>query len=221
MYKTKKVLKKRLSPRGVSTEHGLPFSKFHPELTNFCWQQLASENIYNKEESGLRFRLAYFLFADFCRYQAIMEKKSSRPCLLNGGLLQKSFLIESDLQQMSHLINNYLPLVPLPNAIIYINTEDKELIVERLINRNKIIPTQLGKNKKELIEDIVQWQYQFEIIISWMLKHNVIVYNIDGARSVKENVLTITKILEKQKYFQLSPNQKENTNVIAEQQALM
>jgi hypothetical protein len=203
----------------VPIEFGLRFAQLHPELANFCWQQLSDENVCANIKIEMRFRSAFLLYLDFCRYQAIAEKESITPCVLNEGLLQKSFLIQRDLRVMLDLINKYLSLVPLPRAIIYINSEDKELIVERLINREKIIATHLGKNKKELLEDIITWQYQLELIISWMLDHNVMVYNIDGARSVKENILFITKILEKQKYFQSSPDQKRIVNVNGVQQA--
>lgn len=217
-YRIKKILKKKLS-KSVPVEFGVRFAQLHPELAKFCWQQLSDENVYANNKAEMRFRSAFLLYLDFCRYQAIEEKESLTPCVLNEGLLQKSFLVQSDLRLMPDLINKYLTLVPLPKAIIYINTEDKELIVERLINREKIIATHLGKSKKELLEDIVKWQYQLELIISRMLDHNVMVYNIDGTRSVKENVLFITKILEKQKYFQPSPDQKRIVNVNAVQQA--
>jgi adenylate kinase family enzyme len=217
-YRIKRILKKKLS-KSVPIEFGLRFAQLHPELANFCWQQLSDENVCANIKIEMRFRSAFLLYLDFCRYQAIAEKESITPCVLNEGLLQKSFLVQRELRVMSDLINKYLTLVPLPRAIIYINSEDKELIVERLINREKIIATHLGKNKKELLEDIITWQYQLELIISWMLDHNVMVYNIDGARSVKENILFITKILEKQKYFQSSPDQKRIVNVNGVQQA--
>jgi deoxyadenosine/deoxycytidine kinase len=217
-YKLKKVLKKKLS-KSVPTEFGFRFAQLHPELIIFCWQQLSDESVYSNNKAGMRFRSVFHLYLDFCRYQAIAEKESPRPCILNEGLLQKSFLVQTDLRLMPDLIDKYLTLVPLPKAIIYINTEDRELIVERLSNREKTIATHLGKNKKELLEDIVKWQYQLELIITWMLDHNVMVYNIDGARSVEENVLFVTKILEKQKYFQMSHGQMGIVNVNAAQPA--
>jgi len=212
-YKIRKVLKRKLS-KSVPTEYGLRFAQSHPELTNFYWHQLSDENVYASIKAEMHFRSVFLLYSDFCRYQAIAEKESPNPCVLNEGLLQKSFLVQNDLGLMSDLINKYLAFVPLPKAIIYINT-DKELIVERLINREKIIATHLGKNRNELLEDIIKWQYQLELIISWMRNHRVLVYNIDGAKPVEENVLIITGILAKQKYLQSSPEHKKILNVNA------
>lgn len=212
-YKIRKALKRKIS-KNISTEFGLRFAGSHPEFTNFCWQQLC-DDVYANNNAGMCFRSVYFLYSDFCRYQAIIEKESSIPCILNEGLLQKSFLIQNDLESMTNLIDRYLALIHLPKAVIYINTENKELIVERLIRREKIIATHTGKNKAELFEDIVKWQYQTELITSWMRNHKVLVYNIDGAKSVKENVLIITGILEKQKYLQSYPGRKKILNVNA------
>ncbi|HTE28573.1 hypothetical protein [Flavitalea sp.] len=204
--------------KSIPIEFGLRFAQNHPRLANFCWEQLSDASIYQNDNSALRFRSVYLLYLDFCRYQAIDEKKSFIPCLLNEGFLQKSFLVQSDLVLMPDLINKYLPLVPLPKAIIYVNTEDKGIIVQRLVNRSKTIASHLGKNKNDLLGDILKWQFQLELIISWMLDHNVVVYNIDGEKSIKENVLSITKILEGQKHSDSSFAQKNTINFTAYRQ---
>jgi len=217
-FKLKSILKRKWS-RSVPTEFGLRFVQLHPGLSDFCWQRLSSERSFTENITDIRFRTAFHLYADFCRYQAIAEKGSSMPCVLNEGLLQKSFLIQSDARIMSDLLNRYLMLVPLPAAIIYIDT-DKARIVGRLMNRRKVIATHHGKNRDELLDDIVHWQGLLQLTISWMINHQVPVYTIDGARSVSENVLTILKLLGKQDTVQRSHKHKTRSTMDATKVAL-
>ena len=197
-FRAKQFFNRDLS-KSVPLEFGLRFAQSYPDLANFCWKQLSDENVFPTDMTGFRFRSVFLLYLDFCRYQAITEKGSSVPCLLNEGLLQKSFLVQGDVKLLPDLINTYLSLVPLPKVVICLNTEDPGLVVERLLKRPKIIASHLGKNRNDLFKDIVKWQFQLRLINSWMLNHNVTVYNLDGAKSVKENVLIISEILEKQK----------------------
>lgn len=217
-YKIRKTFKRKWS-KTVPNEFGLRFAQLHPVLADFCWQRLSVENFDAKAGTEMRFRSAFLLYSDFCRYQAISEKESFTPCILNEGLLQKSFLIQSDARIMSDLLNRYLMLVPLPSAVIYIDA-DKELIVERLMNRKKIIAIHRGKTRDELLEDIVHWQHQCRLTVAWMLDHHVPVYTFDGAKSVRENVFTISRILEKQEYRQAISRRKNMTNVDAPHVAL-
>ena len=90
-YQAKKLFNMDLS-KSVPLEFGLRFAQSHPRLVNFCWRQLSDENVFPEEMGGLRFRSGYLLYLDFCRYQAITELRPKVPCLLNEGLLQKSFL---------------------------------------------------------------------------------------------------------------------------------
>lgn len=217
MFRAKKLFNKDLY-KSVPLEFGLRFTQSYPELVNFCWKQLSDENVFPDEMAGLRFRSVFLLYLDFCRYQAITEKGSSITCLLNEGLLQKSFLNQGNVNLLPDLINTYLSLVPLPKGIICLNTEDSGLVVERLLNRPKIIASHLGKSRNALLEDIIKWQFQLRLINSWMLNHHVKVYNLDGAKSVKENVLIMTEILEQQKYADPYPSVSQCLNDTADQQ---
>jgi deoxyadenosine/deoxycytidine kinase len=197
-YKIRKSFKRKLS-KAVPNEFGLRFAQLHPGLADFCWQRLSAEHFDGKTGTEMRFRSAFLLYSDFCRYQAIAEKNSFIPCILSEGLLQKSFLIQSDAGIMSDLLNTYLMLVPLPSAVIYINGS-KEMIVERLMSRKKLLPTHRGKSRNELLENIVHWQHQCQLTVTWMSDHSVPVYSLDGAKPIKENVSSLVRILEKQEY---------------------
>ena len=194
-YTFKKAMGMKLT-RSIAVDYGLRFASNNKDLANFYWSHLSNNTVYDTEEVNKKFRSAYFLFSDFCRYQAIMESKTDKPCIVNEGLLQKSFFINSNFQIMEDVISSYIPLLPLPKAVFYINSTNRSLIVERLENRKKVIASHAGKNINELMIDIENWQVLLEIILDKMKKKNVAIYHINGEKPVGENVSIINKILQ-------------------------
>ena len=176
-------------------ELGLKFVRQHKELADFIWRNI-SENETGIQDVGQRFRSAYFAFKHFCRYQKIMESYNDKPCIIEEGLLQKSFLIRDNEKEMLEAVHDYLYLVPLPKAIIYLNTPDAKVILERLKSRKKVLPNHKDKNDKFLLENIERWQSLFNDIAKSLSEFNVPVYNVDGSKTVKENVQLINHLLK-------------------------
>jgi len=194
-YRFRKLLGKKIT-KSIPVEYGLRFVENHQELANFYWNYLSDAQDGTTQEISKRFRAAHFLFTDFCRYQAIAESNAAQPCIINEGLLQKSFFIHDDEQVMLAAINKYIPLLPLPYAIIYINTPDKNIIIERLRTRKKIIASHLGKGYKDLLVDIEKWQYLLNVIVEKMKCKNVPIYHIEGSKPVEENVVFINNLFK-------------------------
>lgn len=195
-YQFRKLLGKKLS-REIPVEYGLRFAENNQELANFCWNHLSNTQVYPDKEINKRFRSAFFLFADFCMYQAILESSFTKSCIIQEGFLQKSFFLNDDDQFLSEILSKYLTLLPIPQAIIYIDTPKINVILERLRNRKKIIASQSGKNDYELLRDIKRWQHTLNIILEKLQNYNVSILKIDGERSVAENVARIKEMLEK------------------------
>lgn len=189
-YRLRRLLGKKIT-KSIPVEYGLRFIENHQELANFYWNYLS-----NAPEISKRFRAAHFLFTDFCRYQAIVESNAVQPCIINEGLLQKSFFIHNDEQVMLAALDKYMPLLPLPYAIIYINTPDTSLIIERLRSRKKIIASHLGKGYNDLFADIEKWQYLLNLIVEKMKCKNVPIYHIEGSKPLEENVILINKLFK-------------------------
>ncbi|WP_276499735.1 hypothetical protein [Pontibacter litorisediminis] len=194
IYYTKKILRKKLS-KSIPTEYGLRFIDNNPILANFFWNLLSDSRIYNSQEVDKRFRAAYHLFYDFCRYQAVLESNCPKPCVINEGLLQKSFFINDDEQYVTELINVYLSLLPLPRAILFIDAEDKEVIFNRLKGRQKIIASHMNKDDEALLLDIEKWQNLLNIIAEKSRNFNVYVCKVDGEKPISENILYINNFL--------------------------
>ena len=188
------LLGKKLT-RTLPVDFGVRFVNEHKELAAFYWNHLSEKGLAQNGEAALRFRSAYFLFADFCRYQAIRESPSQKPCIIDEGFLQKSFLIDADQQRMQCLIDQYLAIVPLPHALVYIDTAHKNIISERLRNRKKVHISHIGKDEAALLEETGKWQYLFHTILEKTERKNVLTFKIDGARPIADNVALIKEFL--------------------------
>lgn len=195
-YQLRKLIKK-IGNNNIHEDFGLQFVADNKVLAHFLWDHLAHSNAYDKEEVDKKFRSAYYLFRDFCRYQAIWDSKSSKPCIIDEGLFVKSFFILHDEQAIADIMEQYIPLRPLPHAVVYINTTQTDIIVDRLLSRKKVIASHKGKERDELQRDIQKWQFLFSIVTEKMERCKIPVYYIDGLKPVKENVILLDSILDK------------------------
>jgi adenylate kinase family enzyme len=198
IYRMRLLLHKKLV-KTIPVDYGLRFDEQQQQLAKFCWQHLSDASFYGDRDTNKRFRSAYFLFSAFCLYQAIIEKATETPCIIEEGLLQKSFFIrdnEADDQLSKSLLNEYLELVPLPYAIIYIDTPDTNEVVKRLRGRSKVIASHFGKNDEALRRDIEQWRHVQDNILERMKTAGVSIIRINGMQPVKENVTEILKMLK-------------------------
>jgi hypothetical protein len=193
-YQFRKLLQKK-DKVVIPVDFGLRFVDKNKALANFLWNHLSFSKAYNEHEIGKQFRSAYFLFREFSRYQAIWERHSTKPCIIDEGLLVKSFFVMEDEQAMINLMDNYLPILPLPHAIIYIDTPQVEVIADRVINRKKIIASHIGKSKTALLEDLRKWQVLFALVTSRMEYYHVPVFKLDGLAPINDNVASLAAIL--------------------------
>jgi hypothetical protein len=195
MYQLRMLLGKKLT-KSIPVDYGLRFASRQHELAQFCWDVLSDTGSDDAQQIAKRFRSAYFLFTTFCRYQAITEKNLSKPCVIEEGLLQKSFFIYDDEQRTLELLEKYISLIPLPYAIVYINTPDIPEIVSRLRGRNKIIASHLHKDDAALERDIQKWQHAFDEMLGRLQRAGVAIIRINARQPVKENISQIITILE-------------------------
>jgi len=182
-YSIKKLINKKTA-NSIPVEYGMRFINEHKELANFCWEYLS--DIY-KDDLDKRYRLSYFLFSDFCKYQMISENKFEKPCIINEGLMQKSFFVD-DQENLYTQVENYVSLLPVPYAVINMEIENTEVIINRILNRKKIIASHQGKSPDSLREDIDKWQMTLRYMVSIMERRGVKVFNLDGERPLKENI---------------------------------
>lgn len=194
-YQYRWYLGKKLS-RNLPNSYGEKFILNNEKLARFCWRYLSENPHHNSIKD--RYRYSCFLFDNFCKYQAIEEKNSPKPCLIEEGFLQKSFLIHDDRQMMEEILDQYISLLPLPATIIALDTEDAELIAKRIQGRNKIIPSHYNMDLKGLVHETEKWQYYTRLVLDKMKKKDVPVYKIDGSKPLEEKAAVLNLILQSQ-----------------------
>jgi hypothetical protein len=192
---TTQVLLGRKLAKTLPLDYGLRFVNNHKELAALCWNHLSDPGFFNDQAMGRRFRAAYFLFLDYCRYQAILEANSRRTCIIDEGFLQKSFLILDDKQAMEDLVKRYVSVLPLPYAIIYVDTPDQELIKNRLRNRKKGLHPPGAKPDETILAETGKWQHLLQMIVDIIQQDQVIIHRVDGAKPIPENVKSIHQFL--------------------------
>jgi adenylate kinase family enzyme len=198
VYNLSLLLGKKLI-KTIPVEYGVRFAGQQQDLAKFCWEYVAEIQFYEDRDINKRFRSTYFLFRTFCMYQAIFEKAPAKPCIIQEGFLQKSFFVrdqQADDQLITELMNNYLQLIPLPYAIIYMDTPDSKEIVKRLRGRSKTIVSHFGIDDTALQRDVEKWRHAQQKILDILKKAGVMIVPINGMAPVEENVTTIKKLLQ-------------------------
>lgn len=142
---------------------------------------------------SFRFRAIFYLYRDFCKHQAIQDAATDKLCILDEGLLQKSFLIHEDVKIIQDLLDEYLALLPLPRAIFWVDIANVEEIVKRIKNRQKIIASHIGEDDKGLFELSMRWRRLIELIAEKLQRYEVKVFELDGEMTLDENVEVIQK----------------------------
>lgn len=207
VYRLRLALHKKLT-RSIPVEFGLRFAGQNRNLARCCWDVLSDIRVYSDQEIHRRFRSAHFFFTTFCMYQAILEKASAKPCIIEEGFLQKSFFTrteEVDQQLAYPLVDEYLSLVPLPFAVIHIDTYDVDEIVRRLRRRQKIIASHLDLGDDALRRDIKQWQRAQHYLLDRLKRQGVMIVPVNAKEPVRANVSAIDELLKKISVVQKAP----------------
>jgi hypothetical protein len=191
------LLRKKLT-KSFPIEYGMRFAGQQQELAAFCWEYLSHPDCYDNKAINKRFRSAYFLFTTFCMYQTVLEKAPAKPCIIQEGFLQKSFFIRDDKDDdpENEQLDKYLSLIPLPYAVIYMDTPDINEIIKRLRGRSKIIASHFDKDEVALRRNIEKWQHAQHVMVEKLERAGVLIVRINGKLPVKENVSVIKELLK-------------------------
>ncbi len=181
----------------IQVVKGINYIQQHERLAQFIWDHLSNPNFPANQDLGQRYRSAFYLFRDFCRYQTIYELDHKISCIIDEGLLQKSYLIHNDPNKINSLLDEYLSIVPLPQSIFYVYIDSIPIIVQRIKNRHKTLISHKGQNHNDLYTDIQRWQTLMELIVKKIKNFGVKVFPIDGEQPVSKNINQILDILKK------------------------
>ena len=184
-YQVSEILRLKKST-AVPVEVGLRFANNHKALSFFFWSYLC-RHATRRKDAGNAFSTAYFLFKDFCRYQAVWDAGSPRPCLLDNGFLSKAFLFHEDEEQLEQQLDEYLSLVPLPHAIICLEKDANEPGFDMQPDQN--INGQKPRNAAELMS-LERCRAVYKMIVEKMEGYNIPLCRVN-VRNAEENNLPV------------------------------
>ena len=180
----------------VPVEVGLRFANNHKALSFFFWSYLCG-HATSKKDTGNAFSTAYFLFKDFCRYQAIWDASSPRPCLLDNGFLSKAFLFHQEEEQLKQQLDEYLSLVPLPHAIICLEKEGSETVFHT--GADQSVNGQKPHQAAELM-NLDRYKAVYKMIVEKMEGYNIPLCRVNVRNTNEKNLPILLNFLQRMGY---------------------
>ncbi|UCS92962.1 hypothetical protein KZP23_20215 [Echinicola marina] len=174
---------------------GIQYAHNNEVLSQFFWQHLSNTEFEANADPALRFRSAFFLYRDFCRYQAIHDNANGIPCIMDEGFLQKSFLVHKDKKIIEAVLDDYLSLIQLPKAVIWVHVRPIHIILDRIKMRKKRIASHIDLGDEMLKIETKKWMRLIKLLIKKVEQKGVRIYKIDGRDSIENNVKKVKSIL--------------------------
>lgn len=187
---------KRSGNHQLTIDHGLRFIQQHEPFAEFIWKHLSDPNIFPEGRQAERFRAFYLLFRDFMRYQAILESNAHKPCIMEEGFLQKSYLLQVPEMELPDWIERYLQLTPKPDLIFRMDASDPDTIALRLELRAKKLAAYQGLDRSGLIQETRKWQQFFSVMDQKIQQQHIEFKMLDGSKPIEENIRIIYDSLE-------------------------
>ncbi|WP_186756783.1 nucleoside/nucleotide kinase family protein [Echinicola salinicaeni] len=181
--------------QSIQINKGIQFVQNHEELSKFFWQHLSNTEFDANADPAQRFRSAFFLYRDFCRYQDIQDNANGIPCVMDEGFLQKSFLVHKDKKIIDAVLDDYLSLIQLPKAVIWVHVKPVDIILDRIRNRKKRIASHIDLGDKKLKYETKKWRRLIKLLIKKVEQKGVQVYKIDGMDPIEKNVAKVKSFL--------------------------
>lgn len=169
---------------GKISDQKKEFANRHPEFIE-TFLDLIHEHAkvgFNGEDK--RFQVIFFMFKSIERINRVMEDLSDdRVCLIDEGLVSRLMHLNSPSFSKKD-VERYISTMPLPDAIIYLNTEADE-ILKRIDKREKTSTIHSGLTDSEIIESTKNTQELIDFSLSKLEKSGVEVLRLNAKKQVK------------------------------------
>ena len=138
----------------LKKEAGERFVEQFPEYINACWGNINYRQVKSINGLDLRLEKADFIYKIIKKIQIIKENKTNKITIIDEGLinlidraLYKSVNISEEKEEIASL----LKIMPLPDALVYIETDLHEN-AKRLVLRRDVRSMHKGLSMNELID---------------------------------------------------------------------
>jgi thymidylate kinase len=165
------------------------FTQENPELVALFW-----DNIYHKQRESLngidqRFDKANFLFSLIQKQQILTEHRTQRIPIVDEGPT-KIIDVLSNTTIPWHLdkeeIERCLQLLPLPKAVIYLQT-DADLTVRRILGRKHVIRAHKNLSEQQLKDFVVESHYRKRFVNDLLQARKTEILYLDSEASPSAN----------------------------------
>lgn len=182
-------------PQMHDINSGIQFCQRNREFAELA-SQLLQTHPHLRSDPGARFRASYLLYQDFCRYELISRTFTNQLCLIDEGLHQKSFLLPVTEETTNNLIDQYLDLSPAPAAAVVVDVTNKDILINRLRSRSKVIASHLGMSTEKLQENLDQWRHYLGVATERLRRKGTRLILIDGSAPLSDNLEQLRGALE-------------------------
>lgn len=180
-------------------EAGDRFVALYPDYINACWN-----NIYNRQKKhlnglDLRFAKTTYLYQLIQKIQWIKEAQSSKLAVVDEGLVHtilNALYWSETAEDETKEIKNLLQLIPLPYAIISVETNFSENI-RRLVERKKVMSMHKSLVIADLESIIEQNRAKRTLINEIIYDYNIPFLKIDSSQSPEISINEIIPFLER------------------------
>lgn len=170
----------------------------YPAYMHAIWS-----NIYYRQRESyngldLRFEKSGYMYRVIKKLQLAQENQSGRTTIIDEGVinlidraLYKSLNLEEEREEVQDLVE----YMPLPSAVVYIETDLQENI-KRLGKRKELRDMHQSLTPKELVEVTKSCRARLQIVIELLGAKGIPILYIDGLKSIEENAQSIVEFTE-------------------------
>jgi len=170
------------------------FVSAYPEYMDACWEGIMTKQRRSLNNVDLRIEKAQHLSNTIENIQFIIENKTNKTVVLEEGLIHliDVLLFSDDPDEISRILD----VMPLPDAVIDIQTETMEN-VRRLMSRSVTLTMHERLNAHQLKNFVNQSRYRRNIINRLLEERGVSVLPIDSGVNATINADKIIAFAEK------------------------
>jgi hypothetical protein len=192
----KKYLKKDLRKADIRAlrNAGSRFISQYPEYIEACINHILANQKESFNGTDQRLEKASYIYELIKKIQICRESSSEKIVILQEGLIngiRNALYISESVTDQKEEINFILSRIPLPDALIYVETDLNEN-VKRLASREKIIPSFEKLDSDQILPIIQKFRIIWETTINLLKNRGIPVLYINSSDPVSINASKVT-----------------------------
>lgn len=179
-------------------EAGNRFIAQYPKYIEACWGNIFARQTKSLNGLDLRFEKAEFIYRIIKKNQVLREKITDRLTIIDEGfvnMIDRGLYKSSSPMDEKEEIYNLLEVMPLPDALVYIEIDLNEN-AKRLLSREEIRDMHKGLSFNELMDFTQVCRQRILTTIKYLENKGTPVLYLDSSHSIKENADKIIEFTE-------------------------